>query len=72
MARPLAVLEEGPTVQIVDRYAEHPGEFVTIVAIVPHDSSEATDEVVVALQDGSQLSLFRDQVSVAMVNVGTR
>jgi hypothetical protein len=68
----LAVLEDGPTVQIVDRYAEHPGEFVTIVAIVPHDGSEANDEVVVSLQDGSQLSLFRDQVSVAMVNIGTR
>ena len=25
----LAILENGPTVQIVDRYAEHPGEFVT-------------------------------------------
>jgi hypothetical protein len=68
----LAVVEDGPTVQIVDRYAEHPGEFVTVVAIVPHDHSEANDEVVVSLQDGSQLSLFRDQVSVAMVNVGTR
>jgi hypothetical protein len=68
----LAVLEDGPTVQIVDRYAEHPGEFVTIVAIVPHEGSEANDEVVVVLQDGSQLSLFRDQISVAMVNVGTR
>jgi hypothetical protein len=56
----------------VDRYAEHPGEFVTIVAIVPHDGSEANDEVVVSLQDGSQLSVFRDQISVAMVNVGTR
>jgi hypothetical protein len=68
----LAVLEDGPTVQIVDRYAEHAGEFVTIVAIVPHDGSEANDEVVVSVQDGSELSLFRDQVSVAMVNVGTR
>jgi len=46
-----------------------------LVAIVPHDNSEANDEVIVSLQgDGSQLSLFRDQVSVApaMVNVGTR
>jgi hypothetical protein len=68
----LAVLEDGPTVQIVDRYAEHPGEFVTIVAIVPHDNEEANDEVVVSLQDGSQLSLFRDQVSVAMLRVGRR
>jgi len=62
-------LEEGPTVQIVDRYAEHTGEFVTVVAIVPHDGSETNDEVVVSLQDGSQLSLYRDQVSVAMVHV---
>ena len=68
----LAVLENGPTVQIVDRYAEHPREFVTVVAIVPHDGSEMNDEVVVSLQDGSQLSLYRDQVSVAMVHVGTR
>ena len=68
----LAILEDGPTVQIVVRYAEHPGEFVTIVAILPHDCYDANDEVVMSLQDGSQLSLFRDQVSVAMVNVGTR
>ena len=68
----LAVLVEGPTVQIVDRYAEHPGEFVTVVAILPHDSSEANDEVVVSLQeDGSQLSLYRDQVSIAIL-LGTR
>ena len=66
----LAVLEDGPTVQIVDRYAEHPGEFVNVVAIVPHDS-EANDVVVVSAQDGSQLSLYLDQVS-AMVHVGTR
>ena len=65
----LAVLEDGPTVQIVDRYAEHRGEFVTLVAIVPHDGSESNDEVVVSLQDGSQLSLYRDQVSVAMLHV---
>ena len=65
----LAILEDGPTVQIVDRYAEHPREFVTVVAIVPHDSSEENDEVVVSVQDGSQLSLYRDQVSVAMVHV---
>ena len=66
----LAVLEDGPTVQIVDRYAEHPGAFVTVVAIVPHDPSEVNDEVVVSLADGSQLSLYRDQVSVAMLHVG--
>ena len=66
----LAVVEDGPTVQIVDRYAVHPGEFVTVVAIVPHDI-EANDVVVVSVQDGSQLSLYLDQVS-AMVNVGTR
>ena len=65
----LAVLEDGPTVQIVDRYAEHRGEFVTLVAIVPHDHSETNDEAVVSLQDGSQLSLYRDQVSVAMLHV---
>ena len=53
----LAVLEDGPTVQIVDRYADHPGEFVTEVAIVPHDHSETNNEVVASLPDGSQLSL---------------
>jgi hypothetical protein len=67
----LAVLEGGPTVQIVDRYAEHAGEFVTVVAIVPHDSSEENDEVILSVQDG-QLSLYRDQVSIAMLHVGTR
>jgi hypothetical protein len=65
-------LEDGPTVQIVDRYAEHPGEFVTVVAIIPRDNDEANDEVVVSVQDGSQLSLYLDQVSVAMVDIGTR
>jgi hypothetical protein len=39
----LTVLEDGPTVQIVDRYAEHPGESVTVVAMVPHDDSETND-----------------------------
>jgi len=43
---------------------------VTVVAIVPHDHSETNDEIVVALQDGSQLSLYRDQLSVAMLQIG--
>jgi hypothetical protein len=64
-----AVLEDGPTVQIVDRYADHPGESVTVVAIVPHDGSETNDEVIVSLQDGSQLRLYRDQLSVAMLQI---
>lgn len=67
----LAVLEGGPTVQIVDRYADHHGEFVTVVAIVPHDNSEINDEVVASLQDGSHLSFYRDQVSSILL-VGTR
>ena len=67
----LAILEHGPTVQIVDQSVEHPGEFVTVVAIVLRDNDEANDEVVVSVQDGSQLSLYLDQVS-AMVHVGTR
>ena len=46
-------------------------EFVTVAAIVPHDSTEA-NEAVVSVQDGSQLSLYRDQLSVGMVNVGAR
>ena len=53
----LAVLEDGPTVQIVDRYADHSPEFLTVVAIVPHDHSETNNEVVASLPDGSQLSL---------------
>jgi hypothetical protein len=66
----LAVSEDGPTVQIAGRYAEHPGESVTVVAIVPHDRHETNDEVVVSLQDGSQLSLYRDQLSIAMLHIG--
>jgi hypothetical protein len=27
----------------VDRHAEHPGEFVTVAAIVPHENSEMND-----------------------------
>ena len=65
----LAVLEGGPTVQIVDQYAEHPGESVTVVAIVPHDNYETNDEVVVSLQGGSQLSLYRNQVSAARLDI---
>jgi hypothetical protein len=53
VAGPASGLGGRTTVQIVDRYVEHPGEFVTVVAIVPHDSSETNDEVVVALHDGS-------------------
>jgi len=52
-------------------YAEHPGESVTVVAILPHDNAETNDEVVVSFQDRSQLSLYRDQLSVAMPHVGT-
>jgi hypothetical protein len=67
----LVVLENGPTVQIVDRYAENTGEFATILAIVPHDESEANDEVVVTLPDITELSLYRDQISTVLLHTGT-
>ena len=67
----LAVLEDGPTVQIVDRYAEHSGESVTVLAIVPHDQPEANDEVIVRLPDIYELSLYRDQVSTVLLHTGT-
>lgn len=67
----LAVLEDGPTVQIVDQYAEHSGESVTVLAIVPHDQSEANDEVVIRLPDRTELSLYRDQVSTVLLHAGT-
>ena len=60
----LAVLEDGPTVRIVDRSAEHAGEFVKVRAIVPYDESEAKDEVVGVLADGMEICIYRDQVGI--------
>ena len=67
----LAMLENGPTVQILDRYAENTGEFATLLAIVPHDESETNDEVVVTLPNKAELSLYRDQVSTVLLHTGT-
>ena len=46
----LAILEEGPTVQIVDPYAEHAREFARLLAPSREDS-EANDQVVLAMSD---------------------
>jgi hypothetical protein len=66
----LAVFEDGPTVQIVDRYAERSGKFGRLATVIPHDESEANDELVVILNDGSEITLYRDQVSVAPLHSG--
>ena len=58
----VAVLEDRPTVRIVDRSAEHAGEFISVRAIVPYDDSEANDEVVGVLADGTEICVYRDQV----------
>ncbi len=58
----LAVLEDGPTVRVVDRSAEHAGEFIRVRAIVPYDESETNDEVVGLLPDGTEICVYRDQV----------
>jgi hypothetical protein len=68
----LAILTgSGPTLQIIDQYAEHRGESARVVAIVPHDASEANDECVVELSDNTQISVYRDQVSAVVPNFGT-
>jgi len=61
----LAILEGGLTVQIIDKYAEHSGEFGRLAAVIPHDEVEANDELVLILNDGSEATLYRDQVSAA-------
>jgi hypothetical protein len=66
----LAILDEGPTLQIVDFYAEYAWEFGRLLAIVPHDESENNDEVVLAVSDSGEIALYRDQVSSVMVNTG--
>jgi hypothetical protein len=68
----LAILTaRGPTVQIVDQYAEHRGESATVLAIIPHDELEANDECVVVLSDHTQITVYRDQVSTVIPNFGT-
>jgi hypothetical protein len=66
IARPwlqrLAALEDGPTVRIVDRSAEYAGELISVRAIVPYDDSEAHDDVVGVLADGTEICVHRDQV----------
>jgi hypothetical protein len=49
--------------QIVDKYAERFGEFGRLAAVIPHDQSEANDELVLILNDGMEVRLYRDQVS---------
>jgi hypothetical protein len=62
----LAILDDGPTVRIVDRCAEHAGRFGRLRAIIPHDDSEANDEVVLVLQDAGEVVLYRDQSGVPL------
>jgi Family of unknown function (DUF6166) len=66
----LAILDEGPAVQIVDRYAERSGEFGRLPAVIPHDESEANDELVLVLADNSEVTLYRDQVSAVPLHSG--
>jgi hypothetical protein len=60
----LALFDDGPTMQIVDKYAERFGEFGRLAAVIPHDESEANDELVLILNDSTEVTLlYRDQVS---------
>jgi len=44
----------------VNRYAERSGEFGHLSAVIPHDESEANDEVLLVLADDSEIALYRD------------
>src|SRR5579883_627449 len=59
----LALFDDGPTMQIVDKYTEGYGEFGRLAAVVPHDESEANDELVLILNGSTEVTLYRDQVS---------
>jgi hypothetical protein len=63
----LALFENGPTMQIVDKYTERSGEFGRLAAVIPHDQSEANDELVLILNDGMKVTLYRDQASAGPV-----
>jgi hypothetical protein len=58
-------------VQVLDKYAERSGEFGRVAAVVPHDESEANDQVVLILNDGSELALYRDQVGALPLHSGS-
>ena len=58
----LALFEDGPNMQIVDKYTERYGEFGRLLAVLPHDESEANDELVLILEDNIEVTLYRDQM----------
>ena len=66
----LTILDDGPTVQIVDSYEEHAGEFGRLLAIVSHDESEDHDEIVLGLPHSGEIALYRDQISSILLNTG--
>jgi hypothetical protein len=63
----LTLFEDGPMMQVVDKYTERSGEFGRLAAVIPHDQSEANDELVLILNDGSEVTLYRHQVSARPV-----
>jgi len=63
----LTLFEDGTTMQVVDKYTERSGEFGRLAAVIPHDQSEANDELVLILNDGMEVTLYRDQVSARPV-----
>jgi hypothetical protein len=60
----MAIFDKGPTVQIVDHYAEHAGGTGTLLAVIPHDDCEVNDELVLLLDNAGEVVLCRDQISV--------
>ena len=66
----LAVFEDRPTMQVVDKYTERSGEFGRLAAVIPHDQSEANDELVLMLNDGAEITLYGDQLSGAPLHCG--
>jgi hypothetical protein len=64
----LAILDDGPALQVVDSYARPAGEFGRLLAVVPQGEPEDGDEVVLVLADGDEIALYRDQVSSVPVN----
>jgi hypothetical protein len=53
-------------VQVVDRCTEHVGRFGRLRAIIPHDDSDANDELVLLLDNIEEAVLYRDQVGAPL------
>jgi hypothetical protein len=66
----LAIWDQGPALQIVGKYAGRSGEFGRLSAVIPHDESDANDELVPVLADNGQVTLYRDQVSGVRLHSG--